>query len=154
MQLIRRIEHHAVALRDADTAGFVAEIDEAAPTIELPLERPLFKPPYKARIDEQPIEDADAEVGADALFEQEYVDRTELRGRIRRMLVSRSQVSLAEIVGSHPLEHGLAEIVVYMGLAADDDRALIDDARRETLRWIDEARGPRQATVPLVVWRR
>ena len=154
MQLIRRIEHHAVALRDADTAGFVAEIDDAAPTIELPLERPLFKPPYKARIDEQPIEDADADVGADALFEQEYVDRTELRGRIRRMLVSRSQVSLAEIVGSHPLEHGLAEIVVYMGLAADDDRALIDDARRETLRWIDEARGPRQATVPLVVWRR
>lgn len=154
MQLIRRIEHHAVALRDADTAGFVAEIDEAAPTIELPLERPLFKPPYKARIDEQAIEDADEDVGADALFEQEYVDRTELRGRIRRMLASRPQVSLAEIVGSHPLEHGLAEIVVYMGLAADDDKALIDDGRRETLRWIDEARGPRQATVPLVVWRR
>lgn len=153
MQLIRKIEHHAVALRAADTTAFFSEIDDPGPTVELPLERPLFKPPYKPRIDERSIEDADAAIPDDALFDQQHVDRAELSLRIRRMLASRTQVSLAEIVASYPLEHGLAELVAYMTLAADDDRALIDDAHKETLYWDDDARGPRQATMPLVVWR-
>jgi hypothetical protein len=154
MQLIRRIEHHALALRDAGTGELTMELDDAAPTIELPFERPLFKPPHKARIDSRDITEEDAGVAADALFTQVHVDKEELRSRIRRMLQTRPQVSLRELVDAHPLEHGVAEIVAYMTLASDDASALIDDDRTQTLYWQDASERPRQATLPLIVFTR
>lgn len=154
MQLIRRIEHHAVGLRDRSVDEFAMELDDAAPSVELPLERPLFKPPHKPRINAEPVREAGAEVAADALFEQVYVDKALLRARIRKLLQTRSQVSLREIVDVHPLEHGLAELVAYMSLASDDAKALIDDGQKQTLYWKDAARGTRQATLPLVVFTR
>jgi hypothetical protein len=154
MQLLRRIEHHAVALRDRPTAAFVMELDESAPSVELPLERPLFKPPHKPRIGDHVVTEGETEIPADALFEQVHVDKAELRTRIRKMLQTRTQVSLGDLVNAHPLEHGLAELVAYMSLASDDAKALIDDSRRETLVWLDPACGTRQATLPLIIFAR
>lgn len=154
MQLIRRIEHHAVALRNDSTDDFAIDIDESAPTIELPLERPLFKPPHKARIANVVVADGDTDISADALFDQVHVDKTELRTRIRKMLQTRAQVSLGELVEAHPLQYGLAELVAYMSLAADDAKAVIDDGRSQTLVWRDPARGARQATLPLILFTR
>jgi hypothetical protein len=154
MQLIRRIEHHAVALRDRKVDDFQIALDDAGPSVELPFERPLFKPSHKPRIKGQEILEGDAEIPADALFDQMYIDKAELRARIRKLLQTRPQVSLSEVVGAHPLEHGLAELVGYMTVAADDAKAFVDDDRRETLTWQDRARGMRQATVPLVIFTR
>ena len=154
MQLLRRIEHHAVALRDRPTDDFVAELDESAPSVELPLERPLFKPPHKPRIGDHVVTEGDTAIPADALFDQVHVDKTELRTRIRKMLQTRTQVSLGDLVNAHPLEHGLAELVAYMSLASDDAKALIDDGRKETLIWRDPACGTRQATLPLIIFTR
>ena len=154
MQLIRRIEHHALALRNDATDGLAAEIDDSAPSIELPLERPLFKPPHKARIADLVVSEGDADIPADALFDQVHVDKTELRTRIRKMLQTRAQVSLGDLVDAHPLEHGLAELVAYMSLASDDSKAVIDDVRSQTLVWQDPARGARQATLPLILFTR
>ena len=154
MQLLRRIEHHAVALRDHSTDAFVMELDESAPSVELPLERPLYKPPHKPRIGDQVIAEGNMEIPADALFDQVHVDKAELRVRIRKMLQTRTQVSLADIVDAYPLEHGLAELVAYMSLASDDAKALIDDSRRETLVWLDPGCGTRQATLPLIIFAR
>jgi len=44
--------------------------------------------------------------------------------------------------------------VAYLGLAADDARALIDDAQKQTLVWADPLRGSSQATMPLIVFTR
>jgi flagellar motility protein MotE (MotC chaperone) len=154
MQLLRRIEHHAVALRDHPTDGFAMELDESAPSVELPLERPLFKPPHKPRIGDHVVTEGDTEIPADALFEQVHVDKVELRTRIRKMLQTRTQVSLGDLVNAHPLEHGLAELVAYMSLASDDAKALIDDGRRETMIWQDAAGRTRQATLPLIIFTR
>jgi len=154
MQLIRRIEHHAVALRNDPLEGFAMEIDASAPSIELPLERPLFKPPHKPRIASQVVSEGEADVSTDALFDQVHVDKTELRTRIRKMLQTRAQISLADLVDAHPLEHGLAELVAYMSLASDDPKAVIDDVRSQTLVWRDPARGARQATLPLILFTR
>jgi len=154
MQLIRRIEHHALALRDQATDAVSMELDDSATSIELPFERPLFKPPHKPRIADHVVTEGDADVPADALFEQVHVDKSALRTRIRKMLQTRPQVSLAELVDEHPLEHGLAELVAYMSVASDDTKALIDDGRRQTVSWQDSVRGTRQATLPLVVFTR
>jgi flagellar motility protein MotE (MotC chaperone) len=154
MQLIRQIEHHAVALRNSGTDDVVMTLDDSGPSIELPLERPLFTPPHKPRIGDQVVGEGDEDIPADALFNQVNVDKTELRSRIRKILQTRAQVSLGELLDAHPLEHGLAELVAYMSLASDDTKALIDDGHRQTLVWQDPKRGPRQATLPLIVFTR
>jgi flagellar motility protein MotE (MotC chaperone) len=153
MQLIRKIEQHALAMRGRALDDLSVEIDDAAPSIELPLDRPLFKPPHKPRID-QVVTEGTAEFSADALFEQTYVDKTELRDRIRTALAGRSQVSLREIIETHPLEHGLAEVVAYLSIASEDGKAVIDGERNQTLFWDDSRAGPRQATLPLVIFTR
>ncbi len=154
MQLIHGIEHHALALRDQPTDRLSMELDDAVASLELPFERPLFKPPHELRLGEHAVTEGDAFISADALFEQIHVDKRALQARIRQMLQTRAQVSLGELVDAHPLEHGLAELVAYMSLASDDGEALIDDGHRQTVAWQDPARGTRQATLPLVVFTR
>jgi hypothetical protein len=154
MQLIRGVEQSALAVRAEPPQGTFIELDEAAPVIELAMERPLYSPPFKPRVAQQDVADGDESIAADALFNQVYVDKTLLLARIRQALQTRDQVSLADLVSAWPLEQGLAELVAYMSLAADDDAAVIDDSRKQTLWWTDKNGAQRQATLPLVVFGR
>jgi hypothetical protein len=152
MQTTRAIEQGALALRHEPPAGNFMELDEPAPQIELPMERPLFSPPWKPTIVDQILPLGEGNVPTDVLYQQVYVDKTELAAHIRRALQTRPQISLGEIVEARPLERGLAEIVAYLSIAADDSHALIDDEQKQTLTWTDPTGCARQATVPLVVY--
>jgi uncharacterized protein DUF3375 len=154
MQLIRGVEQSALAVRAEPPQGTFMELDEAAPNIELAMERPLYSPPFKPRVAQQDVTEGDESLAADALFDQVYVDKTLLLARIWQALQTRDQISLADLVSAWPLEQGLAELVAYMSLAADDDAALIDDSRKQTLWWTDENGARRQATLPLVIFGR
>jgi hypothetical protein len=154
MQLIRVVEQHALAIRDRLPEGAFMEIDEPAPDVDLAMDRPLFSPPFKPRITEQVLVEGGGDVPSDALFEQVYVDKVRLAAHIRRSLQTRRQISLAELVETHPLEHGLAELVAYLRLAAEDPMALFDDACTQTLAWSDETGRMRRATLPLVIFNR
>ena len=151
MKLVRDIEQHAVAVRDAAPAGPVMALDEPSPDIALVMDRPLFTPPLKPQIEEIAA-DAVEDVPSDALFNHVYVDKERLAGRIRRALQTRSQVSLLDLVEAHPLEQGLAELVAYVSLAAAEAACVIDDAQRQTVRWTDGEGGIRQARLPMVVF--
>jgi uncharacterized membrane protein len=98
------------------------------------------------------LAEAMTEVPTDALFGHVYVDKERLAARIRQTLQKRPQISLTEIVQRHPIEQGLAEVIAYFSLAADDSAAIIDDTRRQTLMWIDDEGKTRQATLPLVIF--
>ena len=152
MLTIRAIEQGALAVRDQAPAGTFIELDEPGPTIELPMERPLFSPPWKPTIADQILVEGEGDMPTDLLYEQVYVDKTELATHIRRALQTRPQISLAELVASRPLERGLAEVVAYLSLAAEDNHALIDDEHKQILAWTDATGCQRQATVPLVVY--
>jgi hypothetical protein len=154
MQLIRGLEQSALAIRAESPPGAFMELDEAVPDIVLAMERPLYSPPFKPRVAQQIVSEGDESLAADALFDQVYVDKTELMSRIRQALQTRHQISLADLVGEWPLEQGLAELVAYLSLASDDDAAVIDDSRKQTLVWTDENGSQRQATLPLVVFGR
>jgi hypothetical protein len=154
VQIIREIEQHGLALRDAPPEGLFMEIDALAPEIELPLERPLFSPPFQPRILAEEILEGDGDVPVDALLDQVYVDKARLAAQIRKALQTRAQVSLAELVEDHPIEQGLAELVAYLSIAVDDRKAIIDDGRHEVVSWFDAAVGRRQATMPLVIFTR
>ena len=151
MKLVRDIEQHALAIRDATPSGGVMELDEPAPDIALVMDRPLFAPPLKPHIDEIAA-NAVEDVPSDALFNNVYVDKERLAARVRRVLQTRSQVSLVELVQAHPLEQGLAELVAYMSLAAADGASIIDDSRHQTLNWTDDEGRLRQGTLPMVVF--
>src|SRR6185437_10064528 len=114
MQLIRGIERSSLEIRAQPPDGPFTEIDEPAPRIELPMERPLFSVPLRPNITARPSLAGDEAIPDDALFDQVFVDREILAQRIERALRTRPQVTLAEVVTAHPLEHGLAELVAYL----------------------------------------
>jgi hypothetical protein len=154
MQILRGVESDALALREAPPAGEVMEIDAAAPALVLPFERPLFAPTERPRVANVPVEDGEIDVPSAALFGQIFVDRARLKSNIRRQLQTRDQISLADLVAADPLQQGLAELVAYMSLAADDANALIDDRQQQQLSWEDSTGERRQATMPLIVFTR
>jgi flagellar motility protein MotE (MotC chaperone) len=152
MQTIRTIEQGALAVRPRLPEGPFIEINEPAPKVDLPMERPLFSLPWKPTITDQILVEGSGNIPTDVLYEQIYVDKTELAARIRRALQVRPQISMGELLESHPLQRGLAELVAYLSLAADDRHAIIDDEQRQTISWTDSTGCPRQATLPLVVY--
>lgn len=154
MTLLRGIEQQALALRNAAPAGDFMTLSDTAPAITLVMDRPLYTPPRKAHIVQQAIEDGGGDVDAGALFEQVYVDKAALDARIRRALQARDQVALTALLAEYPLEHGLAELVAYLSLAADDAKALIDESRTQTVAWIDGRGRARQASLPTVIFSR
>lgn len=154
MQLLHELEQHALAVRDAPKQAPGMTLDATTPAANLPMERPLYRPPVKPHIEQDTLEAGDADLDASALFDQFYVDRAELESRLRRALQTRHQISLATLLEQSPLQHGLAELVTWLALAADDPRAMIDDERDCILDWRDEQGTPRRATVPEVLFTR
>ncbi|WP_224249611.1 DUF3375 domain-containing protein [Hyalangium gracile] len=154
MQLLRGVEQHALAIRNHPPGAAFMELDEPAPSLELPVERPLFSPPVQARLTDTEVREASGEVPSEALFARMFIDKEQLREHVRDALRTREQVSLAELVREHPLEHGLAELVVYLSLAAENRRAAIDDSNTQDFFWTDARGCERRATLPLVLFLR
>lgn len=154
MQVLHEIEAHALALRESMPEGVFMEVDDVAPTIALPMERPLFSPPLKPRITDQVITDGDDKVVANALFDQVVLDKARLVAHVRQALQMREQITLAELLSEHPLEQGLAELVAYLSLAGDDSKALFDEAHRDTVQWCDAQGMSRSASLPRVIFNR
>jgi flagellar motility protein MotE (MotC chaperone) len=108
IDILHGIESRALKLREQRQVPVAAEIDGTAPVIRLPMERPLYSPVRKARIDSGGVRPADEAADPAALYEQVYVDPVPLRGGVRRALQRRLQIGLAELIAEHPLEQGLA----------------------------------------------
>jgi hypothetical protein len=152
MQLVRDIEQRALRLRGEVPDAAFMDIDDASPAIGLPMDRTLYNPPFKVRIVQQAIDTTVADIPADALYEQVYVDQLRLASNIRRALQSRSQVSLGALLAEYPLEQGLAELATYLKLATSDVTSAIDDASDEVVEWVDAHGQHRRATVPLIIY--
>ncbi|HUW40173.1 MAG TPA: DUF3375 domain-containing protein [Rectinemataceae bacterium] len=152
MGIIRSIEAKALELRDEPPAGSVTRLASASADVALVMERPLFSPPARPRVESSAIEAGDEDIDATALFDQWVVDREALRERIGRALEERDQVSLAELAETHPFERGLAELVAYLGIASEDRNAAFSETERDLLRWIDLGGTRRGADAPRVVF--
>ena len=153
MDLIRQLEQNALAVRAAPP-GDLMQLDEPAPRIGLAMDRPLFTPPEKTQIEVDAMDEDVDPASLDALFAIAHVDKARLMQCVRRLLQSRSQISLKELVEAQPLEQGLAELVAYLSLAADDADALIDDSQRVSISWPDASGVTRRAVMPAVVFKR
>ena len=151
-EIIRQIEQQALAVRGRVPPGEFIQMDDSGPDLDLTMDRPLFNPPFKPDFTTEPVGDGDQAFEAAALYEQVYVDKNLLEAHIRWALQTRQQISLQDLVEHRPLEHGLAELVSYMSLAAERRNAVIDDSVKQTICWPDKSGAQRQATMPLVIF--
>ncbi len=160
MDILRGIEAKALALRDAPPPGTVMEIETASADVELPMERPLYVPALRPVIANVAIETGETDIDPSALYDQIVVDRARLAGNIRRCLQERQHVTLAELTVSHPLSHGLAELVAYLQLGAEGTsfRATVDESVVDAIEWqasnADGTAMVKRATMPRVIFTR
>ena len=154
MDLLHGIEAHAVALRETMPTGVFMAIDEAAADIELPMERPLYRPSLRPRIDSVELQAGEADFDPEALFEQVVIDRAELARHLRQSLQTRSQITLAELLATQPLRHGLAELVAWLQLAGERSNTVFDEACEEPVRWQTAGGERKQAALPRVIFLR
>ncbi len=129
---------------------------EGVPDVELPLERPLFDPPEQIVASERPTT-ASMRIDDDALtalYDTFFIDETLLRDNIKRLLMSRSEVTLPELVKQYPIEQGMAELVAYLLIAAGEpDHTIKRDLHEEiTIRMLEG--DERRVIVPHVVFSR
>ena len=154
MDILRSIEAAALAVRTQPLAGDFMQIADTSPAIELPMERPLYTPPFKLRLDAGTIVAGDEDVDAASLFSQFIVDKAALAQHVRQNLQQRSQVTLPELLAGRPLEKGLAELVAYLSLAAEPGRAVIDDTVQDSVAWVSRGGQPKKAHLPRVIFSR
>jgi len=80
------------------------------------------------------------------------VDAGALAKHIRHSLQERSQVTLRELLLMRPLEHGLAELVVYMQLAVDTFEAVFEEDINDVIVWSAGDERVKQASVPRIIF--
>jgi hypothetical protein len=160
MDILHGIEAKALALRDSPpNSPLTAELMSIAATtasIELPMERPLHTPSRKPVISDVELQVGDDDVDASALYGQMVIDKAQLSRHIRHTLQERSQVTLRELCTLQPLQHGLAELVAYLQLAADTFKSVVDEETTESIRWdnpsADGQQHSKQARLPRVIF--
>ncbi|MNQ22457.1 hypothetical protein D3C85_356020 [compost metagenome] len=154
MRLLRDIEGQALQLRERPPSELALGLDDATPDLNLALDRPLYSPPLKPRIEQQILLEGEPAGDHDALFDQVQIDKARLLGQIRRALQSETRINLGELLQRHPLQQGLAELVAYLELAASDKHSAFDDGQTQLITWHDAQGIQRRAAIPLIVFSR
>lgn len=153
IDILQRIQATAIEVREDMPEGVFIEVDEAATSIILPLARPLFAPPVKPVIVGEVV-DADAsDINADVLFEQFVVDRVKLASQIKQLLQQHEQVSLRELTEVYPVEKGLAELIAYFSIAAEQG-AVFDEERQEEISWLAQDTTRKCVHIPRIIFSR
>ncbi len=155
MDILRSVEASALALRGTAPSGDFMHLAETAPRIDLPMERPLHAPTLKPTLTSGVLKAGDEDVDHAALFSQFVIDKAALSQHVRQSLQQRSQITLAELLQTRPLQHGLAELVSYLTLAAEPRvglRAAIDDTQHDTVVWTARSGQHKSASLPRVIF--
>ncbi|NOT12843.1 MAG: DUF3375 domain-containing protein [Methylococcaceae bacterium] len=154
MQLLDGIAARALAVKDDFPAGDFMTVDASAPSLQLPMERPLYNPPVKAAIHAEVMVADQVNINAQSLFDQVFIDKEQLQANIHKQLQQHSQVTLREVIAAHPLAEGLAELVAYLSIAGTDRHTVFDEVHQEQLQWQDKRGIVRNATLPRIIFNR
>ena len=156
MDILHGIESKALVLRESPPTGNIIEMAEAQADIGLAMERSLFTPVLKPIIADLALQAGEEDIDAQALFDQVVVDKVYLIRHIRHALQDKAQVTLSELVTARPLQHGLAELVVYLQLGSEAFSTVVDENTIESIRWqvsaTDGQEVIRSARLPRVIF--
>jgi hypothetical protein len=116
----------------------------------MPFERPLHDAGPSAHLKSMRPPTQDDPIDVSALLAQTFVDQARLADNIRSLLPERSSSLLTDILDFYPVEQGVAEILGYLSLAADDITVTLDDDGESVVDYEDLDGCPRRARLPLV----
>ena len=157
IDLLRDIEARALELGASGTTGLTMEIDDDAPAIKLPMERPLYTPINKPRIDSSGIYPA-AERRRDRPCRpvRAGLRRSRpLRGQCPRRASPRQPGRAGRpSSGQCRSRHGVAELVAYLSLRDEAFTLVYDEASAEQISWTGADDQRRTATLPRVTFTR
>lgn len=128
MGILGDIKSIAFEIKDTPpTEANFLEINSKA-EIETVMNRPLWTPKTTTKLRKEEIvlglpDDSDASI----LYNQFSVDKKELEGRIQEFLETHSQISLRTIIETHPVKKGIDEILAYIEIASNDEKAVINE---------------------------
>jgi hypothetical protein len=151
MDILHGVEAKALAVRDHPPTGVFMDLCEPGAAMELPMERPLFTPPFTPRIADVQLEEGEADMDVAALYAVSVVDQALLRRHIRQALQERGQITLGELAAAHPLRHGLAELVAYLQLAGERTHTVVDETSHESVEWEATPEIRRRALLPRII---
>jgi hypothetical protein len=138
MDLLRRIEARTLKVRTASPPGDFISLPGLGVELNLPLERPLFTPSGAVKMEDLSVEEGEADLDTEALFSMVVVDSQKLLRNLREALKSRGQITLGELLEQYPLEQGLAELVAYLNLSAEDIASTVDPHVYDQVWWQTE----------------
>ena len=134
MELINSIEKKTIQHKNTiPLQGQLIELTLFKINIDTFMSSTLFMPPKKIKLSTGKLKTGVEDVLINALFEQVYVDESLLASRIQKALQRSSQISLKELIVKFPVEKGLSELVVYLKLATQWERSIIDETAEESL---------------------
>ena len=154
MALLHQIESRALKLRESPPKELLMEVDAASPDIQLPMERPLYTPPLKPKLDDTILTGEETLLDSSVLFEQQYIDQERLLAQLQQALQLESQVTLQSLLQQNPLQQGLAELIGWLSIAGSDPKHLFDETQIELLKWEDEQGVVRRVEIPRVIYNR
>ena len=158
--LVTEIKQLAFRSAASSPPGEAAFIElEGPPQVHLVMEHALWEPGESFSASAQPTANTGEELDLSdlvPLHTQFYIDKALLARRIESLLEIRSQITLAEVLDCYPPEKGLAEVLAYCTLAADDPEHLIDEQHTETIELAATApdQSSRTVTIPRVLYQR
>ncbi|MDI9364707.1 MAG: DUF3375 domain-containing protein [Flavobacterium sp.] len=95
------------------------QLDEVI-NIDLIIDRPLFTPPEKVKFANNNPEEGKNTGNNNPLFEQFEISIAELKSNIKVALKNKSHISFSDFVKAFEIKKGVAEIVAYVEIAANE----------------------------------
>lgn len=155
MEIFREIEARALTVGDdmPNDPSFMT-IAESSPTVVLPMERVLYTPAKRAVVDSESLAVGMEEIDVDLLFSQVVVDKGRLKGHIRKLLEICTQVTLPEVLAEYPLAQGLAELMMYLGIASESSQAIFVPMESDVVVLSPSQEVMRRARIPRIIFNR
>ncbi|MGK7893392.1 MAG: DUF3375 family protein, partial [Xenococcus sp. (in: cyanobacteria)] len=158
-ELIREVQSLALKITEAPPLEPDFWLVEGIPELNFLMDRPLHSlqespsPSFSLDLDNRP--QVDIEQDLNEIYHQVYVDEIQLKERLKKILATRNEITLSELIQLYPVSQGLTEIVAYLAIAKGEDTHEINMANFESID-IDsvELEGRLRLTLPQIIFRR
>lgn len=154
-ELIQSIEKKIIANKgEWWNRNLISYINDFKPSFELNMSRQLFNVPKNPLIDSGNISYGNPDFSLEKLFQQYFIDELKLHSQVKQLLEKSAQVSLEEVIQHYPLEHGLAEIITYLHIAAKYESSIIDSSLSSEIAWKSENNVTKHLKLPKIIFLR
>jgi len=134
LDLIKEIKSIAIEVKSNPPSNKDFILFPGRPGVEMMMERPLWDVSVSPELSKEVLEAGSSTmVDPQQLFSLFEVNREELKNRILELLTRTSQFTIKTLVEKYPIEHGLAEIVIYVDIALKSENVVVNEEISETM---------------------